>query len=189
MTMSNSGQTQPGPLASTATSVSTSLPSNAPRRTPFSNDRRSNSQQRPSFSPRASSLSISAKLNPSISSNGSPAYLGSSGLKQEIHSSSSAIDPLDNLEAIVAAAGRSSKPDDLQHGSPGEKSCAVNRGIKFGNLSLQDFIQNSETGLKNATNLPEPQSPLQLDMAVGETAYNEPETWLTWKNEPGTTDA
>ena len=124
-------------------SRSTSVSSTAPRH-PSNLGPNANGNPRPQFSPRSSSLNVSAKFNASNASLNSPRYSGAgSALRQELVPPSDARDPLKVLEEIVGEALFSQDNSHLVKGRPE----SLIDEIDFESLTLDEFAAGSEDGV------------------------------------------
>lgn len=124
----------------------TLLSSTLPRR-PIQRLPNSNSHPRPQFSPRSSSLNVSAKYNVSTSNLNSPRIGPGSSLRQEVSATPNLSNPLDLLEGVIGRAlGESSvEQGDTKH----RKTELLVGDVDFGDLSLEEFVSHHDEGSRN----------------------------------------
>ena len=98
---------------------------------------------RPAFSPRSSSLNVSAKFNSSSTSLNSPRLPNGSGLKQQITPPVDYTDPLKVLEDIIGSPIQkdSIDLDSDERGNEAGKPPELVADIEFNGLGLHEFLQ------------------------------------------------
>ncbi|KAK4694546.1 vacuolar protein sorting-associated protein 52, partial [Lecanoromycetidae sp. Uapishka_2] len=101
---------------------------------------------RPGFSPRSSSLNVSAKFNSSTTSLNSPRLPNGSSLKQQVTRPVDFTDPLKLLEEVI---GKPLQDTDgqkgiMQDGRVHEKPDELTGDIEFNGLGLQEFLEGRE---------------------------------------------
>lgn len=106
----------------------------------------SGAASRPGFSPRSSSLNVSAKFNSSTTSINSPRLPNGSGLKQQFTPPVDFADPLKVLEEIIGSPSHgSSGQQDTPRDDGGEKRPArLVEDIDFKGLGLHDFMETAD---------------------------------------------
>ena len=122
-------------------SRSASLSSTAPRR-PSHLGPYANSHPRPQFSPRTSSLNVSAKFNTSTASLNSPRNGPGSGLKQEVLPTPNTKDPLNALEELIGTA--LAEIGSQEEGDTKKKPAFLIEEVEFRDVGLRELALDAD---------------------------------------------
>lgn len=138
------GPKRSGPSSTAANHAFTNPSSSVPLRRESQLGSSNSGQQRPQFSPRASSLSITPKMNSSTTSVDFPGLVGPGGLREGYLTTPSMPDSLSALETILGRSQDFGAYRHTQLDSSLQKPQRLDTEIHFGKLSLKDFVSRVE---------------------------------------------